>query len=146
MKTTLNYLFALLALFAGVRQAAADVSWGNWQSLGNSVSVRFTQVTGTTTMTWEFRNDGATTITYMDYYYTDTTGQHTDVFPGTLKPGQVFGGWAAFTGNGSTSISIKTIQRNGTSDLDSMAGSRTQILVRAGQRQASNARSNQTAL
>ena len=118
MKTTLNCLFVMLGMLIGINGAVADISWGNWQSLGNSVSVRFSQVPGTTTMTWEFRNDGETTITYMDYYYTDTTGQHTDVFPGTLKTGHAFGGWAAFTGNGRTSISIKTIQRGTSISLD----------------------------
>jgi hypothetical protein len=97
-------------------------------------------------MTWEFRNDGATTITYMDYYYTDSTGQHTDVFPGTLKPGQVFGGWAAFTGVGSTSITIKTIQRSTTSSLGNMPDSHRQIAGRPGQGQASPTRSNQSVL
>lgn len=133
MKTKLNYLFAVLALLAGIHQAAAKVSWSTWQSLGNSVSVRFSQVPGTTTMTWEFRNDGTTTITYMDYYYTDTTGLHTDVFPGTLKPGQAFGGWAAFTGNGSTTITIKTVQRSYTSSLNIQSGNRKTIVERARQ-------------
>ena len=47
--------------------------------------------------TLEFRNDGAVTITYMDFYYTDKTGRHEDWLPFPLKPGATFGGWAAFT-------------------------------------------------
>ena len=111
MKTKLCSLFTLLALFVGIHNATADVSWSYWQPLGQQVSVSFSEVPGSSTWTWKFRNDGATAITYMDFYYTDNTGKHTDVLPGRLNPGQTFGGWAAFTASSAPIILIKTIQR-----------------------------------
>lgn len=89
---------------------AQQNNWSPWQPCGNSVPVSFVQVAGLTTWTWKFRNDGAQTITYMDFYYTDNTGKYTDVLPGSLKPGAVIGGWTAFTANSAPTIQIKSIQ------------------------------------
>jgi hypothetical protein len=100
-------------------QAAAQTVWTDWQSLGDSVSVSFTQVPGSGGIwTWKFRNDGSQAIGYMDFYYTDNTGKNSDILPnaGPFKPGDIIGGWAAFTANSAPTIQIKSIQwANGTS-------------------------------
>ncbi len=108
---------AIVAVLAAVASAyAAD--WTIFFPLGNNVSVSFTPV-DSTTYTWKFRNDGYNTITYMEfrYSYIDVnTGQYeteTDVFPGSLKPGEVFGGWTAFSAEtrSQPSITITNILR-----------------------------------
>jgi len=101
-------LFVLTAF--PIAAQAQQSNWSAWQPCGNSVSVSFSQVAGTSTWTWKFRNDGTQAITYMDFYYTDNTGQNTDVLPGSLNPGDVIGGWAAFTANSRPTIQIKSIQ------------------------------------
>ena len=85
-------------------------TWSAWQPCGNEVSVSVTQVTHDT-WTWKFRNDGSTTITHLDFTYTDSQGTHNDVMPVNLKPGEVFGGWAAFTSSSWPIIQLKTIKR-----------------------------------
>jgi hypothetical protein len=109
MKATFYCFLVLLASLVCIQSANADIQWSVWQSLGNNVSVSFGQVPGTTTWTWRFQNNGTAAITYMDFYVTDTTGRNIDVFPGTLAPGQIFGGWAAFTAVSPPTISIQTI-------------------------------------
>jgi hypothetical protein len=102
-------LFVLTVFPTAAR--AQQSNWSAWQPCGDSVSVSFAQVAGTSTWTWKFRNDGPQAITFMDFYYTDNTGQNTDVLPGSLNPGGVIGGWAAFTANSVPTILIKSIQR-----------------------------------
>lgn len=89
--------------------------WGPWSDLGSFVSVSYSQVNGNT-WTWKFRNDGSSTITYMEFKYTDSLGVHQgglNVLPFDLKPGQAFGGWTAFASTGSSrpSVAITKIQR-----------------------------------
>ena len=77
-----------------LRPAVAG-DWQPWQSAGNGVSVSFKQV-NKDTWTWRFRNDAASTITFLEFSY-DDNGPHTDVLPATLASGESFGGWSAFT-------------------------------------------------
>jgi hypothetical protein len=119
MKTyTRHTRFSLSAVLVGlflnilpltVPLRAQDGNWSTWQSCGDNVSVSFDQV-NSSTWTWKFRNDGTQTITYMDFNYTDNAGQHYDVMPGSLQPGQVIGGWAAFTAASVPTIQLKTVQ------------------------------------
>ena len=130
MKNKFYGLFTGLALFTGIYQAAAQ-NWSEWQSFGSSVnvSVSFAQVPGNTLWTWRFRNDGAVAVTYMDFNYSDDTGQHKDTFPGTLNPGQILGGWAAFTASSNPTITITKIQwanSPGTSGSSSTSSSSSQ--------------------
>jgi hypothetical protein len=86
-------------LFCGwqVPSARADSTWSTWQSFGNGVSVSFKQV-DRAIWTWKFRNDDEfRTITSMSFNVSDDSGAHGDSLPGILRPGNVFGGWAAFT-------------------------------------------------
>lgn len=117
MKTRFFAILSILTIiFAFAAPVLAqDTSWGPWASMGNDVSVRLSAPLMNGGVTWEFRNDGATTITYMDYYYYDKAGTHYDALPGSLRPGQILGGWAAFGPSSGTQVSfnIKTIQRAG---------------------------------
>ena len=116
MRVKIRLIIIVLALLAGIQPVGAQ-NWDDWHPLGNRVSVSFAQVPGTTTWTWRFQNNGTAAITYMDFYVTDSTGQNTDVFPGTLAPGAILGGWAAFTAVSPPTILIKTIQwANATGD------------------------------
>ena len=92
------------------RTAHADTQWSGFQSVGSGVSVSFAQV-NRDTWTWKFRNDEDTTITYMDFKYTDSKGDHKDTLPGSLGPHKVFGGWAAFTASSRPTIEISKIKR-----------------------------------
>jgi hypothetical protein len=104
-------LAATLSIMSMPRNVRADDSWSTWQSFEHArVSVSFNQV-NKETWTWKFRNDGADTITFMEFEYTDKTGTHHDVLPGSLKPGHVFGGWAAFTASSNPSIHITKVTR-----------------------------------
>ena len=114
-----KYLLVMMLALARVTLVRADVTYDPWKDLGNHVSAR---VMGPLLMdgeqAWEFRNDGAQTITYMDFTYTDKTGTHEDQLPGSLKPGATIGGWTAFTftpiGGGQTVyLTIKAIKRAG---------------------------------
>ena len=106
-----------VCLLGAIGSAYAD-NWGIFRSLGGNVSVSFAPVDNTT-YTWKFRNDGIDTITYMDFRYSYIDAQtgayetQTDVFPGSLGPGQVFGGWAAFSAKSRSepSIAITNIRR-----------------------------------
>ena len=103
-------LIILLVFALTIISAKADAVWTAWKDIGEKISVSFTQV-NKSTWTWKFRNDGETTVTYMDFNYTDTKGTHPDVFPGTLAPHKAFGGWAAFTAESKPEIKIKKITR-----------------------------------
>jgi hypothetical protein len=106
-------MFALAAVLAAVTTAYAD--WTYFTYVGNSVSVSFSAVDNTT-QTWKFRNDGYNTISYMkfSYSYIDAnTGRYetdTDILPGSLGPGEVFGGWAAFTANSRVAPTIRIVE------------------------------------
>jgi hypothetical protein len=105
MKT---YFFAVLFVVALVAPVwAQDADWGPWASLGNNVSVRISSKLMNGGVTWEFRNGGNVDITYMDYYYNDNAGKHEDWFPGTLRAGGIFGGWAAFGPSTGTPVSFQ---------------------------------------
>lgn len=101
-----------------------DPCWSYFTPLGNSISVSFCKVKNASrdeegdTWTWKFRNDGYDTISYLEYTYTEyhidyTNEEHNDYFPGTLGPGKIFGGWAAFTAESTRSptLRIKKIER-----------------------------------
>jgi hypothetical protein len=47
----------------------------------------------------------------MQFEYTDKDGTHPDVLPMNLKPGEVFGGWAAFTASSNPTIRILKITK-----------------------------------
>ena len=87
-------------------------NWSYFVPVGNSVSVSFAPVDNTT-YTWKFRNDGYSRIKYLEFTYTyfdaNTYQYRTDkdVLPGSLAPGETFGGWAAFTANSRSQPSIR---------------------------------------
>jgi hypothetical protein len=106
----------LLTLFLGMlsistlEARAWSGDWSTWDYLSNQVSVSYNQVQRDT-WTWKFRNEGVTTIKYMSFKYWDKDGEHRDVLPGSLRPGEVFGGWAAFTASSRPTIVITEIER-----------------------------------
>jgi len=118
MKKKLISCILALAILAAAGSAYAT-NWSMFYVLNNNVSVSFAPVDGTT-YTWKFRNDGYNTITYMEFTYTymdANTYQYKtekDVLPGTLRPGEVFGGWSAFTAVSRSQpvITITKINRN----------------------------------
>lgn len=85
--------------------------------VGNNVSVSFVRVNNTT-YAWKFRNDGYNTIAYMkfNYSYIDAdSGQYrtdVDFLPGSLRPGAVIGGWAAFSANSRAQPTIQITEIN----------------------------------
>jgi hypothetical protein len=107
----------LVVTLATVASAYAD-NWSIFRPIGNNVSVSFTPA-DSTTYTWKFRNDGYNRITYMEFRYsyinanTGLPETETDVLPGSLGPGEVIGGWAAFTAESRSEplITITNIQR-----------------------------------
>jgi hypothetical protein len=111
MKKRCMYCIVAVAILAAAASAYAD-NWSWFYSLTNNVSVSFAPVNGNT-YTWKFRNDGYDTIHYMEFSYSyidANTGLYktdTDVLPGSLRPGQVFGGWAAFTAVSRTQPTIR---------------------------------------
>jgi hypothetical protein len=84
--------------------ALQDPCWSEFVSMGNGLSISFCEVnkrkTSPSDWTWKFRNDESTTVTFLKFDYIEHKGQtqerHHDIFPGSLKAGKVFGGWAAF--------------------------------------------------
>jgi hypothetical protein len=112
-----NSYFAMVVIVITIACAFAD-EWSYFVPVGNSVSTSFARVDATT-YTWRFRNDGYNKVKYMEfaYSYIDAgDGQYktdTDVLPGSLSPGEVFGGWAAFTATtrAQPSIRITRIER-----------------------------------
>lgn len=92
-------------------------TWGQWVFLGDSgVAISVSRV-DSKTLTWEFFNGRADSITSLNfnYSYVDAdTGQNTtlkDVVPLTLKPGAGLGGWTAYTANtrGTVSVAITSM-------------------------------------
>ncbi len=112
VKRSVLLVVAVLSLMftLGRRPAEGDPNWSPWQRFngGAPVSVSFTQV-NRDTWTWKFRNDGARPIVLLKFQYTDRDGTHADILPGDLQPGQVFGGWAAFTASSSPTIRLTQI-------------------------------------
>jgi len=107
------------ALMFSPRQASSrslvmqQSCWTPWYSLSGGydhVSVSVCRI-DRETWTWKFRNDDSRTITDLEFEYTDASGTHSDVLPGSLKPYGVFGGWAAFTANSRPLIVIKKVTR-----------------------------------
>jgi hypothetical protein len=134
-------IFAIaLASIASPRILAAQgAGWTSWFSIGNSVSVSFKQVSSDI-WTWKFRNDASRALTYLEFEYTDRKGDHRDVHPGSLGPGKVMGGWAAFTATGKPSrIRILKVKYAGDATAGSSGSSAAererQIAERAAERQ-----------
>ena len=106
----------MVALLATLPGAKAD-DWSYFMSVGNNVSVSFVRVNNTT-YAWKFRNDGYNTISYMKFNYSyidaDSGRYKTDVdfLPGSLRPGAVIGGWAAFSANTRAQPSIQITEIN----------------------------------
>jgi TPR repeat protein len=90
-----HFCFLLLATFLFIGFVArADVTWGNWLSLGQNLSVRLSSpLDDSGSVTWQFRNVGTVTIGDFDYYYTDKDGRHFFQAAHSLIPGEVAGGW-----------------------------------------------------
>ena len=107
-----HILFTIFLGMLSVPTLQARVGdWSTWDNLSNEVSVSYNQVQRDT-WTWKFRNESAvSTITYMTFKYWDKDGEHRDVFPGRLRPGEVFGGWSAFTASSRPTIAITAIER-----------------------------------
>lgn len=111
-RTTL--ILCLVCVLAAIPGARA-LDWTYFQSVGNNVSISFATVTHTT-YTWKFRNDGRNKITFLKFTYTYfdvDSGQSktdTDYLPGSLKPGEVIGGWAAFTAPTRSQPTIRIVE------------------------------------
>ncbi len=93
-----------------IRTSFFKEEWSGWEALGQGVAVSYCEV-DKKTWTWRFRNDGTTTITNMTFSYRDKDGTHPDLIPGSLKPREVFGGWASFTSSSKPTITLKTVTR-----------------------------------
>lgn len=113
-------LFTSLAMVVGLLAATASIQaddWTSFWSVGNNVSVSFVRVDNST-YAWKFRNDGYRTISYMKFtysYFDANSGQfRTDVdfLPGRLRPGDVVGGWAAFSANTRSQPRIQLVEVN----------------------------------
>ena len=119
MKSRMIQLTLVAIAMVGLALAAFADDWTSFTYLGDGVSVSFARVTSDT-YTWKFRNDLSSRITYMKfrYSYVDANSGilqiERDVLPGTLRSGEVFGGWSAFTSNSRVppTISILEIERN----------------------------------
>ena len=110
-KRILFTLFLGLLSISTLQARAGSGDWSTWDYLSNQVSVSYNQVQRDT-WTWKFRNESATTtVTYMSFKYWDKDGEHRDVFPGRLRPGEVFGGWSACTARSRPTIVITAIDR-----------------------------------
>jgi hypothetical protein len=115
-RSAIPVLIALAVLVSAAGVEAGD--WGTFWPVSNGVSVSFAQVENST-YAWKFRNDGYNAVTSMrfTYSYIDAdSGQYktdSDVLPQRLSPGQIFGGWAAFSANARTqpTIVITEIER-----------------------------------
>jgi hypothetical protein len=111
-------LFLCLLSFCG-GVVAADRRHAPWRDIGYDVSVRVWPLTGIkNTWSWDFRNDGADTITSMKFSYVarspdGSTFTRNDVVPGDLRPGQMIGGWIAFMTESTSepTIVIKEVKR-----------------------------------
>jgi hypothetical protein len=103
---------------ASMNNLSAD-EWGYWVYVSNGVSVRFKIVqrnyeNGNPLWTWQFKNDLGSKITYLKFEYTEYKGysaeKHTDYFPGSLRGGETFGGWSAFTATSTIQPSIRIVE------------------------------------
>jgi len=102
---------------ASSNELSAD-EWGYWAYIGNGVSVRFKIVqrnyeNGNPLWTWQFKNDLGSKIKYLKFEYTEYkpySEKHTDVFPGSLRGGETFGGWSAFTATSTIQPSIRIVE------------------------------------
>lgn len=117
MKSSLR---AISVLFLSAAMLAQGASWGAWQSYGSNgvVQISFARVNATT-MTWKFRNGSANcTLKPFNFRYTYTdadTGQFTaqnDIMPENLGPGQVLGGWTAFSANTRGGVEVMTVDNS----------------------------------
>ena len=103
-----------IALVIALASAYAG-SWSTFLTCGSAVSVSYAKVDDKT-YTWKFRNDGDRRITYLKFSYsyqdadTNQPKTETDTLPGSLKPGEILGGWAAFTANARSQPAIKILQ------------------------------------
>jgi hypothetical protein len=106
----MRYVIIAVTLCGLLCLSACASDWSAWSSMGDDVSLSYTQLTKET-WTWRFRNDGSTAITFMTFTYTDANGEHPDVLPGSLQPGEVYGGWGAYAASSPAIIVIKEIKR-----------------------------------
>jgi hypothetical protein len=84
----MRYVIVAVTRCALSSLSARASEWSAWSSIGDDVSLSYTQLTKET-WTWRFRNDGSTAITFMTFTYTDADGEHPGVLPGSLEPGMV---------------------------------------------------------
>jgi hypothetical protein len=84
----MRYVIIAVTLCGLLSLSACASDWSAWSSIGDDVSLSYTQLTKET-WTWKFRNDGSIAITFMTFTYTDANGEHPGVLPGSLKPGVV---------------------------------------------------------
>ena len=106
----MRYVIIAITLCGLLSLSACASHWSSWSSIGEDVSVSYTQLSRGT-WTWKFRNDGSTSITFMTFTYADASGEHPGVLPGSLQPGIVYGGWGAYSASSPPIISIKEIKR-----------------------------------
>jgi hypothetical protein len=91
--------------------------WSPWQDAGDDISVSFTKVIKDALnpqeylWTWRFRNDGSSAVSVLQFNYTDKDGNHSDRSPSPLKPGEILGGWSAYTASSSPTLRIDQVTR-----------------------------------
>jgi hypothetical protein len=110
----LTFTFICVALAAAMAGSLAS-DWTPFSYVSNGVSVSFARVANDT-YTWKFHNGSSERIRYMkfSYSYIDAaTGRYktdTDVIPSPLRPGETFGGWAAYTANTRSQPTIRIVE------------------------------------
>ena len=123
---TLCRRFALstLLLIAAIAARAQNAWTAPWQDLESGILVQFSQVNAQT-CTWRFQNISyVTTLQSMTFTYTYPsptpggaynpydTKTDKDVLPSPLGPGQMVGGWAAFSAPANcTTVRINVLDR-----------------------------------
>jgi hypothetical protein len=116
---TLCRCFALptLLLIAAIAARAQNAWTAPWQNLESGIMVQFSQVNART-CTWRFKNlSEVSTIQSMTFAYTYLAGPNNwqtakDVLPSPLGPGQMVGGWAAFSAPANcTTVRINVLDR-----------------------------------
>jgi len=110
-EVTMRCVIIAVILCGLLSLSACASNWSVWSSIGDDVSLSYTRL-NKETWTWRFRNDGSTAITFMTFTYTDANGEHSNVLPGSLQPGAVYGGWGAYAASSPPNIVIKEIKRN----------------------------------
>jgi hypothetical protein len=119
---TLSRCIALCASLVLLAPAARPQGWNApWQHLESGIDVQFNQVNAQT-CTWRFKNlSGVSTIQSMNFtitypapgqggVYTQKTDK--EVLPSPLGPGQMAGGWAAYTAPANcTTVRINILDR-----------------------------------